>query len=149
MGKIKAVIFDFGYTIYDPDEKRLLDHAQDTFMSLQGMGLKLALVSRTQFPKKRIQQIKDLGLNKYFDYIDAIEKGGTKEFMPIINKFGFNPDEFLVIGDRPSSEIKEGNILGMATCRINYGPNSFEKPQSKEEMPKTTIKFLKEVLELV
>lgn len=147
--KIKAVIFDFGYTIYDPEENKLLPNVVKTLKGLHNKGLKLAIMSRTTDPKKRIQQIKDLGLDRYFDFIDAIEKGGVKEFTPILDRFGFKPDEFLVVGDRITSEIIQGNKLGMNTVRFLYGPEKDLDPTKDEEKPDYTISNLKEVIGLI
>lgn len=146
---IKAVIFDFGYTIYDSDKEELIPNAVETLEKLHSKGFKLAVISRTQDPEKRKKQIRELGINKYFDFIEAVPIDGTKEFAPIIDKFGFKPEEFLVVGDRVDSEIKQGNIAGMHTCHFLYGPRQDLTPQDENEKPEYTISNLKEVLDLV
>lgn len=146
---IKAVICDFGYTIYDPETDQFLDGALKTIRLLHKKGLKLALMSRTKDPAKRKKQIRELGLEKYFDFIEALPIHGIKEFSPIIEKFGFNIDEYLVVGDRFTSEITEGNKAGMKTCRVLYGPEKDLEPKEEVEKPDYTISKLKEVLELI
>mgnify|MGYP001590661733 CR=1 FL=1 len=149
MENIKAVIFDFGYTIYDPEKDQFMDGALETIQLLHKKGLKLALMSRTKDPEKRKEQIKKLGLEKYFNFIEALPIHGTKEFTPIIEKFGFKPAEFLVVGDRFTSEIKQGNIAGMNTARFLFGPEKDMNPTKDEEKHDYTISNLKEVLNLV
>lgn len=146
---IRSVIFDFGSTIYDVEEEQLLDDALETLETLHKKGLKLALVSRAADPQKRLLKIEELGLNKFFDFIESIPSGTIKEFDSIIKKFGFKPEEFLVVGDRFTHEIAQGNLLGMETVRILNGPEKDMESTKAEEMPDHTIIHLKEVLNLV
>lgn len=146
---IKAVIFDFGYTIYDPETDQFLDGALETIKLLHKKGLKLALMSRTKDPERRKKQIRELGLEKYFDFIEALPIHGTKEFSPIIEKFGFGVNEYLVVGDRFTSEITQGNRVGMKTVRLLYGPEKDLEPKEDMEKPDYTISNLKEVIELI
>ncbi|MEX0616520.1 MAG: HAD hydrolase-like protein [Candidatus Woykebacteria bacterium] len=146
---IKAIIFDFGYTIYDPENEKLVDGAIEALEEVHEKGLKLALVSRTKDVQKRLEQISNLGLNTYFDYIEVMPLEGTKEFDPIIEKFGFEPQEFLVVGDRVRSEIKIGNQKGMETCQFLFGPRLKELPEKSDEKPNHKINKVSEVVNLV
>lgn len=119
---IKAVIFDYGYTIYDPETKGFQPDALATVATLS-KKFKLILVSRTADTKKRLEEIEKAGFDRYFDFIKVIDKDKeTKNFEDILNHFKYQPEEFLVVGDRITSEITEGNRKGMKTCRFLYGP---------------------------
>ncbi len=148
--EIKGIIFDFGHTLYEPDTMKLLEDARAVLKNLHG-NYKLAIVSRTENPAKRRQQLKDLGIEQFFDFVEAIPKDGiaTKDFTAILNHFGFRPNEILVVGDRITSEITQGNKLGMQTCRFVTGPEKELAPSKPEEKPTYTIYKLIDVLEVV
>lgn len=63
-------------------------------------------------------------------HIDAIDEGNgigkLPVFTEILRDHGFRPDEVLVVGDNPDSEIAVGNRLGMVTIQIlRPGGSSF------------------------
>lgn len=145
---IKAIIFDYGYTIYDPDLNGFQPDVTST-LELLLKKYKLILVSRTKDVEERLKQIEKLGFNLYFDYIDVIEKGGIKDFSKIVQRYNLKGEEFLVIGDRITSELTEGKRLGMKTCRILYGPEKNLIPQNEFETPDFTIERLSEIPALV
>jgi putative hydrolase of the HAD superfamily len=75
---------------------------------------------------RRLQESKilALGISALFEgvTIDAIDepgrKGKEKIFQEILERDGWRPDEVLVVGDNPASEIAAGNRLGCATVQI-------------------------------
>lgn len=75
---------------------------------------------------RRLQEskIKALGFERFFTaiYVDAIDeadrKGKQEIFREILERYGFNREEVLVVGDNPESEIEAGNRLGIRTVQI-------------------------------
>jgi putative hydrolase of the HAD superfamily len=75
---------------------------------------------------RRLQEskIKALGFAHLFAgiYIDVIDepdrKGKHGIFIEILNAHGLKPEQVLVVGDNPDSEIEAGNRLGMRTIQI-------------------------------
>ena len=75
---------------------------------------------------RRLQQskIRALGLEPCFTsvHIDAIDEPGIRGKRPIFEEIlqlhALRPDEVLVVGDSPESEIAAGNSLGLATVQI-------------------------------
>lgn len=61
----------------------------------------------------------------------------TKEaaFRQIQRELGLSAEQMLVVGDRPMSEIRAGNDLGMHTVRIHRGEFAAQEPRSSEEEP--------------
>lgn len=61
----------------------------------------------------------------------------TKEaaFRQIQHELGLRAEQMLIVGDRPMSEIRAGNELGMHTVRIRRGEFVAQEPQSPEEEP--------------
>jgi putative hydrolase of the HAD superfamily len=89
---------------------------------LAQLPAKLFLVT-SGFRRLQESKVKALGIGRRFTaiYIDAIDEGkGTGKlpvFASILQEHGFRPDEVMVVGDNPDSEIAAGNRLGMATIQ--------------------------------
>ena len=75
---------------------------------------------------RRLQQskIKALGFEQLFKgiFIDAVDeperKGKEGIFRSIMDAAGLSPEEVIVVGDNPDSEIEVGNRLGIRTVQI-------------------------------
>ena len=75
---------------------------------------------------RRLQEskIKALGFERLFTaiYVDAIDeadrKGKQSTFEGILNDYRLKPEEVLVVGDNPDSEIEAGNQLGITTVQV-------------------------------
>jgi putative hydrolase of the HAD superfamily len=75
---------------------------------------------------RRLQEskIKALGFERLFTaiYVDAIDeadrKGKQDTFAGILNSYQLKPEEVLVVGDNPDSEIEAGNRLGIRTVQV-------------------------------
>ena len=73
----------------------------------------------TGFVKLQLSKINKLGIEQDFKEIIIVdpETGKTKKnaFAEIMQKYGYHPDELLVIGDDPDSEIKAARELDIDT----------------------------------
>jgi putative hydrolase of the HAD superfamily len=75
---------------------------------------------------RRLQEskIKALGFEPLFKgiFIDAVDeperKGKHGIFQSILDTEGLRPEEVIVVGDNPDSEIEVGNRLGITTVQI-------------------------------
>jgi FMN phosphatase YigB (HAD superfamily) len=75
---------------------------------------------------RRLQEskIKALGFAPWFTaiYVDAIDEperqGKLRIFVDLLKAHGLQPNEVLVVGDNPDSEIEAGNRLGIETVQI-------------------------------
>jgi len=92
-------------------------------------------------PKIQHAKVRALGLdnNPLIDrvlYADR-DKLLTKEaaFRQIQHELGLPAEQMLIVGDRPMSEIRAGNELGMHTVRIRRGEFAAQEPLSPEEEP--------------
>ena len=55
----------------------------------------------------------------YVDAIDAADRKGKQSiFEGILNDYRLKPEEVLVVGDNPDSEIEAGNQLGITTVQV-------------------------------
>ena len=59
-----------------------------------------------------------------------------------------DPTKILVVGDRPSSEIKAGKALGFHTARLRHGEFSTLQPVGPEEKSDHNVRTIEDVLRL-
>ena len=118
---IKCILFDLDNTCapYKDTEpnKRLIE----LFEMLKDMDFKLIIFSNA--PKKRIRPFKKI-LN--VDCLASAGKPWKKNFMKILNLFGYNLSEVAIVGDQLYKDILGGNRMGIKTILVN--------PMSKDDM---------------
>lgn len=143
---MKAVIFDYNRTLFDPEKGELYPEAVEVLEKIKGR-FKLALVAKGD--AGRIKQIEKLGLAKYFESIVVNNEKNLSDYNKTMEKLGIEPEEAYVIGDRVSEEIKMGNTLGAVTVWFRNGKFKGELPKSKDELPSYLIENLKHLLEIL
>jgi FMN phosphatase YigB (HAD superfamily) len=120
---------------------------------LHRLGVRSFVVS---FGEPRVQhaKVKALGLEGH-PMIERIffadrDKLLTKEaaFRQIQHEAGVPAEQVLIVGDRPMSEIRAGNELGMHTVRIRRGEFAVQEPQAAEEEPDYVVKNISEIKKL-
>ena len=98
----------------------------EDYHSLKNIPLDKYLVT-TGYPKLQYSKIKQLGIENDFKEIiivDPDKSSQTKKdvFAAIMDKYGYQPEELLIIGDDPASEIKAALALGIDT--FLFDPNN-------------------------
>jgi FMN phosphatase YigB (HAD superfamily) len=145
---MKAAIFDFNNTLYDPEKDKLVEGSEEILVSLQKKGLKLVLISNPEASEDRIKKIIQLGIYKYFGKIYIVDKKTTALIKKALSALDCFPQDAAVIGDRPDIEIKLGNKAGCTTIRLLYGKYATTKPNDESEIADYNIQKLKEVLDI-
>jgi FMN phosphatase YigB (HAD superfamily) len=121
--------------------------------SLKKRGVRIFVVSFGD-PETQRAKVAALGLDRepsiaHIFYADA---GNviTKEafFRSIVRNAERDPQRVLVVGDRPSSEIRAGKALGMHTARLRGGEFARLKVQGPEEQADFEISKIDAVLKL-
>lgn len=116
---MRAIIWDFRNTIYNPDTQEFEEGALEILEKYFGK-YKMVIITSTPARERRIQLIKDLGIDKYFEEIIVGVK--TPElFQSICEELCVKLEEVYVIGDSYNSEIRVGNELGMKTIWFRHG----------------------------
>ena len=117
------------------------------YHQLKNIPLEKFLVT-TGFPKLQFSKIKQLGIADDFKEIivvDPDQSDRTKKdiFEGIIAKYNYQPDDLLVIGDDPESEIKAGLALGIETFLFD--------PENKHSSNNSTFysKYLTDALTII
>jgi putative hydrolase of the HAD superfamily len=99
----------------------------------------------------QVKKIEALGVQKYFKGIYILNgfMGEKKEsaFRDIIQKESHAPHELLSIGNRLSSEIRDGKRCGTGTCYFAFGEHVGEKEQYPEDHPDFTIQHHKDLIQ--
>ena len=109
-------------------------HAKRVLIKLKEMGLKLAVVSDA--PKlKAWMRLANMRIDDFFDVVVALEDTGRLKpsrlpFRAALKELKVKPSECLMIGDRPSRDIKGAKQLGMKTCLAKYGFSGKTKVKS-------------------
>jgi putative hydrolase of the HAD superfamily len=90
---------------------------------LRDLG-QLRFLVTSGFRRLQESKIRALGITSLFDAIeiDAIDapnrKGKERIFVDLLERFNLRPEEVLVVGDNPDSEIEAGRRLGIRTVQI-------------------------------
>ncbi|MFZ3213574.1 MAG: HAD family hydrolase [Terriglobales bacterium] len=120
---------------------------------LKERGVRIFLVSFGD-PEIQHDKVAALGLDRepsidrvfYADTAHLVTKEAI--FRSILRKAESDPQRVLVVGDRPSSEIRAGKSLGMHTVRLWGGEFSSLKPQGPDEQADFEISKIDAVLKL-
>ena len=119
-----------------------------TLRTLRQEGVTRILLTMGYHPRQRAK-IQKLGLEQEFDdiLINDVDRGVamTECLRYLLNKHNLNPGEVMVVGDRPSEEIRCGNELGMVTAQMLHGRFSETEPRDEFEVPHYRINRLFQV----
>ncbi len=120
---------------------------------LKKSGVRVFVVSFGD-PETQRAKVAALGLDREpsIDHVFYADTGNvlTKEafFRSILRNAERDPKRVLVVGDRPSSEIRAGKALGMHTARLRGGEFVRLKAQGPEEQADFEISKIDAVLQL-
>jgi len=140
--KIKAIVFDFNRTLYDPDADSLVPGA---LQALEDLSRKYPLVLYSKKGEGRDERIAELGLPRFFKKMVAVESKSGKDLESVARELGIKPQEIVVVGDRVRSELRAGREAGCATIWFRRGKFSQEGPEKPGEEPGCEITGLAEI----
>jgi FMN phosphatase YigB (HAD superfamily) len=128
---MKAIIFDFNRTLYDPDTGTFVEGALQTLEKLKKRNFLLFLIGKGT--AARADLINELGLPRFFDEIIVKEEKEIADFRYLKKKY---PDaDFYVFGDRVKKEIRFGNECGFKTIWFKNGKFAEDLPETGQEKP--------------
>ena len=134
---MKAVIFDFSRTLYDPVKNRLTEGALNLLENLKNQNIKMAIIANSD--KKRTELLKTLNIYAYFEKIIFKKGKSSTDYLEMAATLNISPKDIIVIGDRTKKEIKYGNLIGATTVWFRNSKYKDELPRNKEETPDYTI----------
>jgi len=132
---------------------RLFPGARRMLRTLRRRGVRNFIVSYGE-PSIQRAKVRALGLEKeraierifFADTAKIVTKDDL--FRSLLRKMGGDASGFLVVGDRPSSEIRAGKRLGMRSARLRHGEFARLQPASSEEAAEFEIRRVTAVLQL-
>jgi FMN phosphatase YigB (HAD superfamily) len=151
MNNIKAIIFDWGRTLFDSETKKEFPDAEQILTLCMGRGYKLAVASLVNVitQKERMEQIEGSPLRKFFEIV-AVTDGDKDEILDeIVLKLNLPRSEILIIDDRIIRGIKYGNLRGHPTAWLQKGKFANELPDSETKLPSFTIHSLDELANII
>lgn len=144
MKNIKAVIFDWGRTLYDSEKKQEFSEAEEVLAWCRAHGWRLAAVSLVSAVAnatlaERKVAIERSPLRRYFEVALVTDTDKDALFDQVIRYFGLPRAEVLIVDDRMIRGIRYGNAHGHPTVWVKKGKFAGELPNVRTGMPTHTI----------
>lgn len=152
---IKAIIFDWGRTLFDVDNKKEISDSEDVLSYCKQKGYKIYVASLARpltgdSVEERRKQIVDSSLYKYIDALEVTDDKEKDEMLDIlVKKLNIPNEEILFIDDRMVKSIKYGNKNGHPTVWFKNGPFTNELPNSETGTPTFIIEALPELKNII
>ncbi|MCI0355751.1 MAG: HAD hydrolase-like protein [Acidobacteria bacterium] len=132
---------------------RLFPGVRRMLRTLRRKGVRNFIVSYGE-PSVQRDKVRELALDCepavaqifFADTGRLVTKGDL--FRSLLRRMGGDSSRFLVVGDRPSSEIRAGKRLGMRTVRMRHGEFARLEPASAEEEADFEITAISALLRL-
>jgi len=110
------LIFDFDYTLYNPDTKEMYDDSELVLGELKDQGHTLFVLIEGDVDKEI--EIASLNIELFFEKVYYIEKMNEEPFNEIMSTYS-HEKTFYVVGDTLEKEIEIANTIGMTTLWYN------------------------------
>jgi FMN phosphatase YigB (HAD superfamily) len=151
---IKAIIFDWGRTLFDSETKKEFFDAEKVLQYCQTRGYRLVIASLVSVHanatlEERILQIGRSPLRKFFEMTAVTDKDKDTIFDEIVGKLNLPRSQILIVDDRTVRGIKYGNEQGHPTVWFQNGKFANELPDGVTGSPTFTIHSLNELLKIV
>ncbi len=153
--KIKAIIFDWGRTLFDVDIKKEESDSGDVLLYLKQKDYKICVASLARpltgdNTKERKKQIETSLLGKYIDMLEVTDVKEKDEILDrLVEMLGMERRDILIVDDRIVKSIKYGNKNGHPTAWLQKGAFANELPNSETGIPTFTIKTLSELKSII
>jgi FMN phosphatase YigB (HAD superfamily) len=135
---VKTVIFDWGRTLWDPDQGDFFLGAEELLNDLSAR-YQLILVSLASKGEEEIirrrQILADRGFEKYFAEIVFVPSEKDEAYASVFRKYNFIPNEVVIVDDRMIRGIAWGNRVGAHTVWFQNGKFKDELPDEETGNP--------------
>jgi FMN phosphatase YigB (HAD superfamily) len=149
---IKTVIFDWGRTLWDPDQGDFFPGAEELLNNFstryQLILVPLASKGEEEIVRRR-QILADRGFEKYFAEIVFVPSEKDEAYASVFRKYNFVPNEVVIVDDRMIRGIAWGNRVGAHTVWFQNGKFKDELPDKETGDPTHTITCLLDLKELL
>lgn len=150
MRTIRAIIFDWGRTLYDSENQALFPEAEKVLQLLSTLYL-LIIVSLASDGniEKRMQILRAGGIEKYFTAIYFAQQNKDALYTAALSHLRLPAEEIAIVDDRVVRGIRWGNTCGATTIWLKRGKFMGEEPNKETGEPTYTISNLEEVCSLL
>jgi len=147
--EIKAIIFDWGWTLYDHDNNTEAPDADEVLRFIQKKDIRLVVASLAQRAAERQNEIENSPLAKYFEFIITtdfdLSPDKDKILETAVLRLGLPRSKILIVDDRTVRGIRYGNSNGHPTVWLKKGKFESELPDDSTGAPTYTIHELSEL----
>lgn len=149
MGMVKAIIFDWGRTLYDSENQMLFPGTEAILQILSKLYL-LVIVSLASDGniEKRIQILRECGIEKYFIAVYFAQNDKDSLYTIALSRLTLMPREIAIVDDRVVRGIRWGNANGATTIWLRQGKFMNEEPDGKTGPPTYIVSSLQEIRSL-
>ena len=151
---IKAIIFDWGRTLYDTENQQEFEEAEEVLRYCKGKDYKMALVSLvTELSgvtlEERLLQIESSPLRKYFVIALVAEKDKDHHFDQVVETLKFPRSQILIVDDRVIRGINYAQRMGHPSVWLQRGKFAYETPNQETGFPAHSVQSLKELMQYI
>lgn len=130
------------------DDFELRPGIPELLEDLSGNGLSLGLAANQ--PRKTLDNMKAIGILRYFEYQGVsgsigLRKPDPRLLLHACQALKVGPNETILIGDRIDNDIVPAKTLGMPTIRFVSGRHAAQEPRSWYERPDTEVESVEEL----
>lgn len=152
--RIKAIIFDWGRTLFDSLTKEEFPEAMEVLVYCKEKGYRMACASLVSAQAnatltERIAQIENSNLRSFFEFIRVTDKDKDMILDEMVSLFNLPRQEILIVDDRMIRGIKYGNLSGHPTIWLQKGKFADELPNEETKNPTHIINSLKELKNII
>lgn len=151
---MKAIIWDWGRTLYQSDEKIEFPEAEQVLQYCQNKGYRMVTVSLVSPAananlEERKEQIEESSLRKYFEavYVTANDKEAI--FEQAVKNLGLPRKDIWIIGDRMKRDISYAKKNGHPCVWIQKGKFADELPDETTGQPDYIINHLEALKSII
>jgi ribonucleotide monophosphatase NagD (HAD superfamily) len=142
---IHFIVFDWKRTLYNPDDKTLINGGLDLLELLKKNKIPLVLIGKGN--SDMYKEVERLRAKDFFQ--DVIFHEGEKDSNVFMTYLSINTKETLFIGDRVRSELAIGNRLGATTIWVRQGKFAKEDPLNDTQKPTFVVNSLTQLREFL
>ncbi len=147
---IKAIIFDWGRTLFDSTTKKEFTDADDILAWCKDRGYRMACASLVSVHanatlEERRHQIENSPLRGYFEFVEVTDQDKDMILDSLVAKLAVPRNEIAIIDDRTLRGIRYGNKRGHPTIWFQNGKFADEIPTDDTGVPTHTIHSLGEL----
>ncbi len=146
----KAIFFDWGRTLYDPETEELFDGVPNLLEELSKKYLLVVISLAANEPvEARRARVENSGVMRKFKLISIGAEDKDEMYEKALSDLGITARDVVVVDDRVVRGIAWGNQHGAQTIWVKKGKFSGEVPTQETGEPNFIVTDIKNIKELL